>query len=110
MLPFQHSGGFGGALSFTKAVYDCLFKHKTDETVVYGLYDSNRGLAQQYNLFEYANSHDIELFDVSKKPLREFYPKNLLIVSILPLVNSTRVLTLLASRRKLSCSYTIFSI
>ena len=26
MLPFQHSGGFGGALSFTKAVYDCLFK------------------------------------------------------------------------------------
>mgnify|MGYP000210986135 CR=1 FL=1 len=28
MLPFQHSGGFGGALSFTKAVYDCLFKHK----------------------------------------------------------------------------------
>lgn len=28
MLPFQHSGGFGGALSFTKAVYDCLFKQK----------------------------------------------------------------------------------
>lgn len=76
MLPFQHSGGVGGALSFTKAVYDCLFKHKTDEIVVYGLYDSNRGLAQQYNLFEYAKSHSIELYDVSKKPLRDFISEN----------------------------------
>lgn len=76
MLPFQHSGGVGGALSFTKAVYDCLFEHKTDDVFVYGIYDSHRGIAQQYNLFEYAKSHGIELYDVSKKPLREFINEN----------------------------------
>lgn len=72
MLPFQHTGGVGGALSFTKAVYDNLFEHKTDDVFVYGIYDSYRGIAQQYNLFEYAKSHGIELYDVSKKPLRNF--------------------------------------
>lgn len=72
MLPFQHTGGVGGALSFTKAVYDNLFEHKTDDVFVYGIYDSHRGIAQQYNLFEYAKSHGIELYDVSKKPLRNF--------------------------------------
>ena len=72
MLPFQHTGGVGGALSFTKAVYDNLFEHKADDVFVYGIYDSHRGIAQQYNLFEYAKSHGIELYDVSKKPLRNF--------------------------------------
>ena len=76
MLPFQHAGGVGGALSFTKAVYDCLFEYKTDNVFVYGIYDSHRGIAQQYNLFEYAKSHGIELYDVSKKPLREFITEN----------------------------------
>ena len=37
MLPFQHAGGVGGALSFTKAVYDCLFEYKTDNVFVYGI-------------------------------------------------------------------------
>lgn len=76
MLPFQHSGGVGGALSFTKAVYDCLFEYKTDGVFVYGIYDSHRGIAKQYNLFEYAKSHSIELYDVSKKPLRDFISEN----------------------------------
>ena len=76
MLPFQHSGGVGGALSFTKAVYDCLFEYKTDNVFVYGIYDSHRVIAQQYNLFEYAKSHGIELYAVSKKPLREFITEN----------------------------------
>lgn len=76
MLPFQHSFGVGGALSFTKAVYDCLFENKTDDVFVYGIYDSHRGVAQQYNLFEYAKSHGIELYDVSKKPLRDFISEN----------------------------------
>ena len=71
MLPFQYLGGVGGALSFTKAVYDSLFTHKTDEVLIYGLYDSHRGLAQQYNLFEYAKSHKIELLDVSKTTIRD---------------------------------------
>ena len=76
MLPLQHSFGVGGALSFTKAVYDCLFENKTDDVFVYGIYDSHRGVAQQYNLFEYAKSHGIELYDVSKKPLRDFISEN----------------------------------
>ena len=76
MLPFQHPDGVGGALSFTKAVYDCLTEHKTDDVFVYGIYDSHRGIAQQYNLFEYAKSHRIELYDVSKKPLRNFISEN----------------------------------
>lgn len=53
-------------------MYDNLFEHKTDDVFVYGIYDSHRGIAQQYNLFEYAKSHGIELYDVSKKPLRNF--------------------------------------
>lgn len=76
MLPFQHSGGVGGALSFTKAVYDSLFTYKPNDVQTYGIYDSRRGFAQQYNLFEYAKSHGIELYDVSKKPLREIISEN----------------------------------
>lgn len=72
MLPFQHSGGVGGALSFAKAVYDCLIANKPDNVLIYGVYDSKRGLAQQYNIFDYAKSNGIELYDVSKKPLRDF--------------------------------------
>ena len=57
MLPFQHSFGVGGALSFTKAVYDCLFENKTDDVFVYGIYDSHRGVAQQYNSMTFQRNH-----------------------------------------------------
>lgn len=76
MLPFQHPGGVGGALSFAKAVYDYLVANKTEEVLLYGVYDSLRGVAQQYNLFEYAKANEIELFDVSKKTLKEFINEN----------------------------------
>lgn len=76
MLPFQYSYGVGGALSFTKAVYDALFAKKDENVLVYGLYDSRRGVAQQYNLFGYAKEHNIELYDVAKKPLCAFIPQN----------------------------------
>ena len=76
MLPFQHPGGFGGALSFTKAVYDRLFTYKTDDIVVYGVYDSHRGVAQQYDLFEYAQKRNITLYDVAKTPLSTFISQN----------------------------------
>lgn len=76
MLPFQHPGGVGGALSFAKAVYDRLVANKTEEIVLYGVYDSQRGVAKQYNLFEYAKANGIELFDVSQKKLKEFINEN----------------------------------
>lgn len=72
MLPFQHNGGVGGALSFAKAVYDTLIAYKPSDVHIYGVYDSHRGIAQQYNLFDYAKSHDIELYDLSQEPLSEF--------------------------------------
>lgn len=76
MLPFQHPEGVGGALSFAKAVYDGLIASKTHEVSLYGVYDSKRGIAKQYNLFEYANENNIKLYDVSNKPLRNFISEN----------------------------------
>lgn len=75
-LPFQHPDGVGGALSFTKAVYDRLLAEKTSEVTIYGTYDSRRKLSIQYNLLDYAKEHCIELFDVSKQPIREFIHQN----------------------------------
>lgn len=76
MLPFQHSGGVGGALSFVKAVYDRLIAAKDDDVSLYGVYDSRRGIARQYNLFDYASSHGIVLYDVSKLSLGKFISQN----------------------------------
>ncbi len=71
-LPFQHPDGVGGALSFTKAVYDSLLEEKSKDVRLYGIYDSRRKMAMQYNLVDYANKYGIELFDVSKQPIRDF--------------------------------------
>lgn len=76
MLPFQHPGGVGGALSFTKTVYDKLFCKKTGELTIFGIYDSTKGTARQYNLFEYANANKINLLDISKSKISEMLNSN----------------------------------
>ena len=76
MLPFQHPGGVGGALSFTKTVYDALFEKLTNATNVYGAYDSTKGQAKQYNIFEYAQNHNITLLDISKSKPCEMIEAN----------------------------------
>ena len=69
MLPFQHPSGVGGALSFTKTVYDRLFSRLTPGNAVFGVYDSTKGTARQYNLLEYVKSHQINLLDISKNKI-----------------------------------------
>lgn len=65
-IPFQHPRGVGGAFSFAKAVYDRLLDEAKGIHTIYGIYDSRKGVAKQYNLHGYAEFHRIGLLDISR--------------------------------------------
>lgn len=70
-IPFQHPRGVGGAFSFAKAVYDRLLYVANGKHSFWGIYDSRKGVAQQYDLHSYAESHRVVLLDISRISVSE---------------------------------------
>ncbi|MBQ9637326.1 MAG: glycosyltransferase [Prevotella sp.] len=74
-LPFQTQGGFGGAASFAKAVYDQL-SSRCGDACLFALYDSRQPLDGRYPCQELASNWNVTLLDVSKKQISEHIQEN----------------------------------
>ena len=70
-LPFQTQGGYGGAASFAKAVYDELFAHSVADVHVMAAYDATRPTEGRFDCRQLASQWGIPLVDIYTKPLAE---------------------------------------
>ncbi|MBR5656996.1 MAG: glycosyltransferase [Prevotella sp.] len=75
-IPFQHNGGVGGAASFAKAIYDELFRKKTDEHTLFAVCDKRVSKGQQYDYEQLAQKNDVQLLDLSDATLSSMIAKN----------------------------------
>lgn len=70
-IPFQTQGGYGGAASFAKAVYDELFATRDTGMQVMAAYDATRPTEGRFDCRQLASQWGIPLIDISTKPLAE---------------------------------------
>jgi len=70
-IPFQTQGGYGGAASFAKAVYDELFATRNTGMQVMAAYDATLPTEGRFDCHQLASQWGIPLVDISTKPLAE---------------------------------------
>lgn len=75
-IPFQHNGGVGGAASFAKAVYDEVFRQKTDEHTLFAVCDKSVPIGQQYDYERLAEVYGAQLLDLSDSTLSSMITKH----------------------------------
>ena len=75
-IPFQQNGGVGGAASFAKAVYDEVFRQKTDEHTLFAVCDKSVPIGQQYDYEQLAQENGVQLLDVSGATLSSLITQN----------------------------------
>lgn len=70
-IPFQTQGGYGGAASFAKAVYDELFAHFATDIQMMAAYDATLPIEGRFDCRQLASQWGIRLVDISTMPLAE---------------------------------------
>ena len=75
-IPFQTQGGYGGAASFAKAVYDELFATRDADVQVFAAYDATLPTEGRFDCHQLANQWGIRLVDISTMPLAEVISSN----------------------------------
>lgn len=75
-IPLQHNGGFGGAFSYTKAVYDEICLKSSSSNKLFAVYNSSLPIGKQYNYQEYALQHNIQLLDLATSTLSQHIVKH----------------------------------